>query len=95
LVQVDRNVGCASPHNSNHRDNKFRRTRKCDAHEVARTNPPRLQLTRERVRPQKELTVGHAALAVDDRHGIFTNARNRFQAVSQQSQSQLQRSLVR
>ncbi len=75
MVDVNRNIGCAGAHHSNHRDDELRRTRKCDAHEVARTNAPRFEFPRECVRAQKELAVGHPTLAIDDRVGIPTNAR--------------------
>jgi hypothetical protein len=84
LVKVNRNVGCSCAHDSNHCNDKLRRTRKCDAHEIARTNPPRFELTRERVRAREELAVGHPTLAIDNCDCIVTKARDRFEAVPQQ-----------
>jgi hypothetical protein len=84
LVKVNRNVGCACAHDSNHRNDKLRRPRKCNAHEITRTNPPHFELTRECVRAQEELAVRYPTLAIDNCDCIVTKARDRFQAVPQQ-----------
>jgi hypothetical protein len=44
-----------------------------------------VELTRECIRAQKELAVGDSSLAIDDRDRIITDARDRIQAVSQES----------
>ena len=85
MVDVDWHICCARANNSDYRHDKLGRTRKCDAHEVPRTNPPRLKNPRKRVRAHEKLAVGHPSLAIDNCGGFVANPRNILKAVSQQS----------